>query len=195
MCFLLSFILLCDCAHLIVVVVRSGCRHGCIPRSIIAVVFAPSVIVSSATDPPLPPLPRSLPTIGVDAIVKWINHLAELTLEIKILINLWAEALYFAVRGEGEEIKCWRGKSVSFHVTFFCVYLYARLRLGMSVPLDFVSTHPRDEGVGQRDCFFIGMSVGSSVGTKEGVCFWSKREDVVNDIVGFDVGVIIGSSV
>jgi len=34
------------------------------PRSVVAVVFAPSVIVSSATDPPRLPSPRSLPRIG-----------------------------------------------------------------------------------------------------------------------------------
>ena len=56
MCFLLSIILLCDCARLVVVVVHSGCRHRRIPRSVVAVVFAPSVIVSSATD--LPTRPR-----------------------------------------------------------------------------------------------------------------------------------------
>ena len=56
--------------------------------------------------------------------MKCFNHLVE-CLEIKILINLCAEALYFAVCGVGEEIGCWHGKSVSFHVTFFCVYSYA----------------------------------------------------------------------
>ena len=130
---------------------------------------------------------------SVEAIVKWIFHIADLTLEIEILINLWAEALYFAVRGEEEEDDFWRGKSGSFHVTFFCAYSYARL-LGTSVPWDFVSTHPRDEGVGLRNRFFIGMSVGSSVGTKEGVCFLNEGEDVVADNGGFDVGVISGSS-
>ena len=64
MCFLLSIKLLCDCAGLVVVVVRSGCRHRCIPHSVVAVGFAPSVIVSSATDLPRPPSPRSSPTIG-----------------------------------------------------------------------------------------------------------------------------------
>ncbi len=38
----------------------------------------------------------------VEAIVTWINHLADLTLEIEILINLWAEAIYFAVHKEME---------------------------------------------------------------------------------------------
>ena len=32
-------------------------------------------------------------------------------------------------------------------------------------------THTHDEGVGQRDRFFIGMSVGSSIGTKGELCF------------------------
>ena len=117
---------------------------------------------------------------GVEAIVKWINHLADLTLEIEILINLWAEALYFAVRGEGPKSE----GDVVFHVTFFRAYSYARLGLGTLVPWDFVSTRPRDEGVGRRDRFFIGMSVGSSVGTKEGLCFRSEGEDVVADNMG-----------
>ena len=59
--------LLCDCACLVVVcmvVVRSGCRHRRIPRSVVAVVFAPSVIISYATDLPCPPSPRSSSTIG-----------------------------------------------------------------------------------------------------------------------------------
>ena len=34
------------------------------PRSVVAVVFAPSVIISSATDPPRLPSPQSLPRIG-----------------------------------------------------------------------------------------------------------------------------------
>jgi hypothetical protein len=38
------------------------------------------------------------------------------------------------------------------------------------------------------------MAVSSSVGTKEGVCFLSEGEDLVADNVGFDVGVISGSS-
>jgi len=46
------------------VFVRSRCHHRRIPRSVVAVVLAPSVIVSSATDPPHPPSPRSSPTIG-----------------------------------------------------------------------------------------------------------------------------------
>ena len=46
------------------VVVRSHCRHRRIPRSVVAAIVAPSVIVSSATDPPCPPLPRSSPAIG-----------------------------------------------------------------------------------------------------------------------------------
>jgi hypothetical protein len=45
-------------------VVRSRYRHRRIARSVVAVVFAPSVIVLSATDPPRPPSPRSSPTIG-----------------------------------------------------------------------------------------------------------------------------------
>ena len=64
MCFLLSIKLLCDCAGLVVVVVRSGCCYRRIPRFVVAVGFAPSVIVSSATDLPRPPSPRLLPTIG-----------------------------------------------------------------------------------------------------------------------------------
>ena len=51
----------CRC---IMVVNCSRCCHRRIPRSVVAVVFAPSVIVSSATDPPRPPSPRSSPTIG-----------------------------------------------------------------------------------------------------------------------------------
>ncbi len=54
---------LCMSCRCIMVVDRCRCRHRRIPRSV-AVVFAPSVIVSSATDPPRPPSPRSLPTIG-----------------------------------------------------------------------------------------------------------------------------------
>ena len=45
-------------------------------------------------------------------MVKWINHVADLTLEIEILINLWVETLYFAVLGEGPksaEIGRWCG--------------------------------------------------------------------------------------
>ena len=53
----------CMSCHCIMVVNRSRCRHRCIPRSV-AVVFAPSVIISSATDPPRPPSPWSSPTIG-----------------------------------------------------------------------------------------------------------------------------------
>ena len=64
MCFLLSIILLCDCARLIVAVVCSGCRHQRIPRSVVAIIIAPSVIVSSTTDPPRPPSPQSSPTMG-----------------------------------------------------------------------------------------------------------------------------------
>jgi hypothetical protein len=117
--------------------------------------------------------------VDVEAIVKWINHIADLTLEIEILINLWAEALYFAVRGEEEEDGFRRGKSGSFHVTFFCAYSYARL-LGTSVPWDFVSTHPRDEGVGRRNRFFIGMSKGTAWLNKLGssveeYLFWHRN--------------------
>ena len=54
---------LCMSCRCIMVVDRSRCGHRRIPRSI-AVVFAPSVIVLSATDPPRPPSPRSSPTIG-----------------------------------------------------------------------------------------------------------------------------------
>ena len=59
--------LLCDCARLVVVcmvVVRSGCLHQRIPRSVVALVFAPSVIISYATDLPRPPSPRSSSMIG-----------------------------------------------------------------------------------------------------------------------------------
>ena len=54
---------LCMSCRCIMVVDRSHCGHRRIPRSI-AVVFAPSVIVLSATDPPRPPSPWSSPTIG-----------------------------------------------------------------------------------------------------------------------------------
>ena len=46
------------------VVLRSRCRHRRIPRSVVAVVFAPSVILLPTTNPPHPPSPRSSPTIG-----------------------------------------------------------------------------------------------------------------------------------
>ena len=55
---------LCMSCRCIMVVNCSRCCHRRIPRSVVAVVFAPSVIVSSATDPPRPPSPRSSPTIG-----------------------------------------------------------------------------------------------------------------------------------
>ncbi len=54
---------LCMSCHCIMVVDRSRCGHRRIPRSV-AVVFAPSVIILSSTDPPRPPSPWSLPTIG-----------------------------------------------------------------------------------------------------------------------------------
>ena len=54
---------LCMSCRCIMVVDRSRCGHQRIPRSV-AVVFAPSVIVSSATDPPRLPSPWSSPTIG-----------------------------------------------------------------------------------------------------------------------------------
>ena len=54
---------LCMSCRCIMVVDHSRCRHIRIPCSV-AVVFAPSVIVSSATDPPRPPSPQSSPTIG-----------------------------------------------------------------------------------------------------------------------------------
>jgi len=47
------------------VVVHCRCSHRCIPRSVVAVVLALSVIVSSATDPPHPPSPRLSPTIAL----------------------------------------------------------------------------------------------------------------------------------
>ena len=59
--------LCCYARRLVVVcmvVVHSRCGHRRIPRSVVAAIVAPSVIVLSATDPPRPPLPRSLPTIG-----------------------------------------------------------------------------------------------------------------------------------
>ena len=40
------------------------CRHLCIPCSVVAVVLALSVVLSSATDPPRLPLTRLSPTIG-----------------------------------------------------------------------------------------------------------------------------------
>ena len=46
------------------VFVHSRCRHQRIPRSVVAVILTPSVIVLSTTDPPHPPSPRSTPTIG-----------------------------------------------------------------------------------------------------------------------------------
>jgi len=46
------------------VVVRGRCRHRRMPRSVVAIVFAPSMIVSSATDSPRLPSPWSSPTIG-----------------------------------------------------------------------------------------------------------------------------------
>jgi hypothetical protein len=54
-----------------------------------------------------------------------VNHLADLTLEIEILINLWAEALYFAVLGGGGEVGCWCGKSALFarHI-LLCVLVH-----------------------------------------------------------------------
>jgi hypothetical protein len=52
-------------SHLCSMVVdRSHCHHRRIPRSVVAIVFAPSVIISSATDPPRPPSPRSSSTTG-----------------------------------------------------------------------------------------------------------------------------------
>jgi hypothetical protein len=42
MCFLLNIILLCDCAHLVVVCSCCCCHHKCIPRSVIAVILATS---------------------------------------------------------------------------------------------------------------------------------------------------------
>ena len=45
-------------------------------------------------------------------------------------------------------------------------------------------THTHDEGVGQRDRFFIGMSVGSSIGTKGGLSFGLEEEILVLDHVG-----------
>ena len=59
--------LYCYARRLIVVcmvVVRSRRCHRRIPRSVVAAVIAPSVIVSSATDPPRPPSPQSSPAIG-----------------------------------------------------------------------------------------------------------------------------------
>ncbi len=139
----------------------------------------------------------------VEAIVKWINHVADSTLEIEILINLWAEALYFAMCGDWEGDawwrgkRCgdwegdawWRGKSASFHITLFCVYSYLWLGLGTLVPWDFISTHPCNEGVGWRDRFFIGMSVGSSKGTNGWLCFGEEEVILVLDVVGSDVGI------
>ncbi len=55
---------LCTSRLCSIVVDQCRCRHRRIPRSIVAIVFAPSVIVSSVTDPPRPPSPRSSPTIG-----------------------------------------------------------------------------------------------------------------------------------
>ncbi len=46
------------------VVIRSPCGHRRIPSSVVAAVVTPSVIVSSATDPPRSPSPRSSPAIG-----------------------------------------------------------------------------------------------------------------------------------
>ena len=42
MCFLLKIILLCDCAHLVVVCSRCCCRHECIPHSVVAVILTTS---------------------------------------------------------------------------------------------------------------------------------------------------------
>ena len=55
MCFLLNIRVYCYARRLVVecmVVVRSRCHHQCIPRSVVAAVLDPSVIVSSTTDPP-----------------------------------------------------------------------------------------------------------------------------------------------
>ena len=46
------------------VFVRSRCRHQCIPRSVVAVILTPSVIVLSTTDPPCLPSSRSSLMIG-----------------------------------------------------------------------------------------------------------------------------------
>jgi hypothetical protein len=103
------------------------------------------------------------------------------------LINLSAEALYRAVRGVGDDVGRRRGNTVSFHVTVLCPYSGVRLDTGTETGFSalvfsalaetgfsalmklrfsaLVSTHPRDEGVDRRERFFIGMSVGSSVGT------------------------------
>ena len=46
------------------VVICSRCCHRRIPRSVVAAVVAPSMIFSSAEDPPRPLSPRSSPAIG-----------------------------------------------------------------------------------------------------------------------------------
>lgn len=84
---------------------------------------------------------------------------------------------------------------VALHVTCFGAYSYARLVLGTLVLGDFVSTHPRDEGVGRRYRGFIGMSVGSFVGTKGRLDLCEILEEVrVGGVVGVSVGVRMGSS-
>ncbi len=76
----------------------------------------------------------------VEAIVKWINLLANLTLEIEILINLWAEAHYSAMRGEGDDVGRRRENRASHHVTVFCTTPDLWPRLDTLVPRDCVST-------------------------------------------------------
>jgi hypothetical protein len=78
-----------------------------------------------------------------------------------------------------------RGNRASRHVTVFCTTPDLWPRLGTLVPRDCVSTHPCNEGVDRRDRFFIGMSVGSLVGTN-GKLWVFKCVVLAN--VGFDVG-------
>jgi len=125
----------------------------------------------------------------VEAIVKWINHLANLTLKIEILINLCVKALFFAAQGDGDEVGWRHGKSVSFHVTFAFTCSYVRLERGTVVPWDFVSTHTQDEGVGWRDRFFISMSVGLSKSMNGWLCFGEEEEILFLDNIGSDVGI------
>jgi hypothetical protein len=95
---------------------------------------------------------------------------------------------------EGGDVGRRRGNRVSLHVTFLVSISVRALTSGTLVPGDCVSTHPRDEGVGRRDRTFIGVSVGSSDGTKGLNCLGGIEEILVLVNVGVEVGTKSGSS-
>ena len=81
------------------VVVCSCRRHQRIPRSVVAVVLAPSVIVSSAMDPPRPPSPQSSPTIGASGET-WMTTMTAYPLGVDLANRPLAKNSYPSLKSE-----------------------------------------------------------------------------------------------